>query len=442
MPPPLYAGLPVVALAREAATPELLRDRRRFYPLLAAMERRASELGLVQGGAPGKDRLLGAPPDPLAATALPFYAEAPEAAARALAEAAHQAAPEAEGRYARVEALGGTFRLKAEDRVIGAVRPYPYHRGRPVVAGALGALPRPGEAPWASAPPPTLNVFPAEVQLVGLYAQLCDPGAAQDWAPLLEAEGALRALVPRAPAPPARQAREGVARYLAAVAAEYLPGEGRVALPPPDGGKRGGRYRALSARGLGAESKTLAALARQAGVSVEWAVHVVEVPGVHPRRRLTIYYVPEGGRRVPCLDVYDAARELVPTRTAPVGGHREGTLFVRMEYELVELWTVNFLLRSGELAAGPGGRLVEERLWAFHALAREYERALGGGGRAAAPPAHLLPVATEAYVGRRADPDLEARRAAGPPGAPWFPAKMGGEYTDAGRPAREKVGGA
>ena len=41
---PLYGELPVAAMAREAAREGLFRDRRRFFGLLAAMERRAAEL--------------------------------------------------------------------------------------------------------------------------------------------------------------------------------------------------------------------------------------------------------------------------------------------------------------------------------------------------------------------------------------------------------------
>jgi hypothetical protein len=434
MPPgePLYGELPVAAMALEAAREGLFRDRRRFFGLLAAMEHRAAELELVLGGDPGIGLLLGRPPG-LNDNVLPFYAEDPEAAARALAMAAYREAPHAEGRYARVEAeeAGVLYTLKAEDRAVGQVQALPKHRGRSV-PGALGARPcSAAEAREGCPLPPPLLVFPAEVQLVQVYASLCDPGRASHWADLLGLEEELRAALPPPPppAPPPPSWGKPVARFLAAVVSEFFPGERRVALPPPRG-LRAGRLRAISARGLGLERRTLTALAQKAGVPVESAIHVVEVPGTSPQRRLTIYHAP-GGRRAACLDLYDSAeRELVPTcAAAATPPHREGTLFVRLRYELTELWTVQYLARAGEVASEPGERLAGERLRAFHALAAEYARA-----RAEGAGARLLPTASEAYVGCRLDPLVAAKRArlgrSLPP--PWYPCRGGAQDGPAG----------
>jgi hypothetical protein len=457
----MYARLDeILEDAERRAEAAALEERQRYSPFLEAAEKYAAEEGLVVCGEAATRLLLGGPVR-FDSFSLALLGGGAEAHAAALARAFHRLAPDGLGHYAMMRpggvgaSGGGLFAVAVDGRDLVTVEEAPALKG---VRATDVLLPtrRPAQFARREGPgaPIALACVGPELRLLDVYAALCDPARAGEWAALLAAEAGLRALLCRELRPKLRAAgaegagpesgRAALGAFLRAArdtlalgAGRALVGAGAVALL---GGRAGGgRLQLVSEHPLEAERARLAALAAEHGLSALGTIHDPRVPGAPKLRRLT-FYVQHGGRREPAVEVFDAAaRELVPfvllgaaraafgaeggrrsaRRRAPAArpaapgagpapeGLRLGNLFVLLRFRLVDLWTMLLLVRLGAADRAYGLGVLRETLDSFEAAAALYERLVRGGPERAA--AQLLPAA---LIGRAEDAALEQKMAA------------------------------
>lgn len=529
----MYTELDVVGCAEGLAETAALADREVYLPFIEAAERFASEKGLIVGGA-GATRLLigaqdgeGRPPVGLDSFQYDFYAgEQARALCDSLADALYAVAPGGLGHY--VTARPGPRRVVSVDgRDLFTVAALPAHRGMRV-ADVVIPSERPAQfARGAGGAPLPLQCMGPEIQLMGVYATLCNPGKAGEWGGLLAAEASLRAIFGREIRPKLGEAvkraeggRADSRRPLfRALRDEYGGGPGRVLIGAAALALLGGRDSAGVARlqfvtdaPLEGEAREIAAIARRAGAEVEWAINDPKVPTDPRLRRLTVKVVEGRDRREPILDVYNAAaHELVPyvahglaerarlgglasgvppgaapepelgpeslgaasgaasgavptpavvvsggrargrprrpagdrgpataedagAGRAPPASLKVGTPFALMRFRLVDLWTMQVLMRLGAVNPGYAKGVMLDHLREYQEAAEFYERVLARAGSAPEGAAALLTPAA-AYVGRLEDPDLALKREAaagrGPRQYPYMPAQRAREASGA-----------
>jgi hypothetical protein len=186
----MYTRLPIIEWAERRAEAVVAAERRRFDAVYAAGERVAAARGLAAFGDVAVQLLAGAPLPERSAPRLDFVSGDAEADARALADALHEADPDGLGLYAAAltKVPRQLFVVTADDRALFGVHSMPVYRGV-----AMAELLETVERPAPHAPDVTLAVVGAELQLISVYAALCDPGRASEWPALLEAETTLRA---------------------------------------------------------------------------------------------------------------------------------------------------------------------------------------------------------------------------------------------------------
>jgi hypothetical protein len=338
--------------------------------------------------------------------------------------------------------------------------------------------------------PPQLACMGPELQLIDLYAALSNPSRAGDWGAFLATEVRLRALfqeeirgkLAAALAKPVPEVRGGrssqranlyqiVYDKFAAGPSRVLVGSAAIALTVGMGANAIGksnreydrpfdrlfdrlldhRLQLVTAEDLEAEVGELVRLAHVKGIELQWTLNDPKIP-VDPRlRRLTVYITGDASsRREPVLDLYNAAaHELVPfvtlqgLRTGGARGMRGtqgaprepwrppaalkvGTPFVVLRFRLVDIWTMQVLVRMGSITPAYAEGVLREMLADYELMAASYETALKRAARdAARAAAELMPASS--YIGRLEAPELAARRAAqSRPGArfysPYLPA--------------------
>jgi len=330
----MYTRLDAVGCAEDLAEAAAFADRMVYRPFVEAAERYASERGLIVGGAGATRLLIGAPdgegPSPVGLDSFQydFYAgEAARALGDGLADALYAVAPEGLGHYVTIRP--GPRRVVAVDgRDLFTVTALPAHRG---VRTADVVIPseRPAQFALGSGGGPLpLQCMGPEIQLMGVYATLCNPGKAGEWGDLLAAEASLRAVFGREIQPKLAEAvkraeggRSSVkGSLLRALRDKYGGGPGRVlvgsaaaALLAGREVPEGSRLQFVAAGPLEDEAQEIAAIAKKAGTVVQWSVNDPKIPTDSRLRRLTVYLVEGRDRREPLLDVYNAAaHELVP----------------------------------------------------------------------------------------------------------------------------------
>jgi hypothetical protein len=430
----MYRGVDVVGLAVEEARAAALRDRARFDPFVRAAEEFAAARGLVLGGG-GATRLLGGEAgDPLEAYRLDFLSDRAPRAARDLADALYAVDPGGLGHYTTLmtKTPDVFFEISVDGRAMFSVAAFPVHRG--VRTADLASF-VPGDARLARGAdgrPLRLLCLGPELQLMGVYAALCNPARAQEASALLATEAALRARLPRegprsaeggrggrarsrerprgGPAPGERprggpapgggprgtrpqgpggegSRPRGAAAFREALLAEFAAGPGRALVgaagaallagrPPPPG-----RLQLVSVDSLELEAAAVRALGARLGVEVQTAVNDPKVPTDPRLRRLTAHLVTppspqRAGGKEAVLDVFNlAAHELVPFLVA-ADGLRVGTPFVLMRLRLVDAWTMLVLRAMGAVPEGFAAAARREALAGFAAAERLYEGTL------------------------------------------------------------------
>jgi hypothetical protein len=344
----MYTQLDVVGDAETRAEAAALADRLRYKVFIEAAERFAAENGLIVGGAAATRLLLGDPGRPSAPPPLgldsfqyDFYSGRAPAHARALGDAMYELDPQGLGHYTTVitKVPGSLLAVAVDGRDLFTITALPVHRG---VRTAEIVIPTPRPAQFAtkgSAPalPLQLACMGPEIQLMGLYTSLCNPGLAGEWSELLATEASLRALfgreirakiteaVSRAESPRVGgAARRGA--FFRRLYEKYVTGADRVLVGSAAEAILAGRplrlederIQVVSASPLDAEGREIAALAKAEGLEVQMTTNDPRVPTDPRLRRLTVSLTEgRGGRREPILDVYNAAaHELIPYVTA------------------------------------------------------------------------------------------------------------------------------
>ena len=363
----MYKRLPVVEDAEARATDAAYSDRIRFRPFLVAAEQYAAAHKLILHGHAANRLLTGQSEIDFESMALSFYcAGAGATHARALADLLWEVAPDGLSHYTTMvtKIPGRVFAISVDGRdlvTLTSIEP-----DRHMVNKTIKAMLTPVQ----------LRCMDVTVQLMDLYAGLCDPAQAGEWAAMLEVEPGVRAAYGKSEAPPHASAP------VPAALLQFAAGPGRVLVGPAALGRGarapGGVLQLVSAEPLESEAQAiLAAIGRPA----RWAIHRANVPSAPRLKRLSVY---DGAATI--AEVYNAgAYELVPFARRAVGGVecRVGTPFAVARFGLADAW----MARPGRRASGVA---------AAAALA------------AATPPAELLPVAD--YVGRSVDHMLEQRR--------------------------------
>lgn len=491
----MYTLLDIVADAEARASGSALKDRMRFAKFIEVGERFAAEHGLIVGGAAATRLLCGTgdPAPTLDSFQYDFFSPTAPSHARALGDAMWQADPDGLGHYTTVlsKVPGYLLTVMVDSRPLFTVTSLPTHRG---IRMADVVVPSECPAQFArdkAGQPLRLQCAGPEIQLISVYAALCNPARASDWDQLLETEEKLRALfgreirkklakaVGRAALKMALAAplagRPVAARAYALLRDKYATGPGRVLVGPaaiallagtPVPGEE--RLQVASAGSLEAEAAEIIALMKAAGLEGGWRIDDPKIPTDPRLRRLTVHLA-VGDRREPILDVYNSAEfDLVPyvTHGAVVGGRRAaearrgkdrrdkdrrearrdrrtavnpiknnvpaalkiGTPFVLMRYRLVDIWTMQVLLRMGAINAGFVHSVLNGMLAGYDTIVAYTESVLGTDTDTGVETAAALLLPTESYIGRLEEPELALKRASAAPRGkvqfypPYFPA--------------------
>lgn len=460
-----------------------MRDRSRYRKFMEAAEAFAIENELIVGGAGATRLLLGDSEDPsrpprltLDSFQYDFYSGHAPRMARALGDRLYQQDPNGLGHYTAVvtKVPERHLSIEVDGRPMFTVTSLPEYRGIKIADVVI-----PTHRPAQFVAGARLSCLGPELQLIELYAALSNPARAGDWGTLLKVETELRSLFQKeiraklatALAKPLPEARGGRGQsrdaFYRVVYERFAAGPGRVLVGPaaahlmPTKGSRAGhllsrRLQLVTAESLESEAKELARLARGQGLELQWTLNDPKIP-VDPRlRRLTVYIAGGGSsRREPVLDLYNsAAHELVPFVTLqglstgdtkssegrggrggresrgeswqPPAALRVGTPFVVLRFHLVDIWTMQVLVRMGAVTPAYAEGVLREMLADYERVAASYEASLRRAAQdVARAAAELMPLSS--YVGRLEVAELAARRAAqSRPGArfyaPYLPA--------------------
>ena len=207
---------------------------------------------------------------------------------------------------------------------------------------------------------------------------------------------------------------------------QYAAGSGRVLIGPaaialltsrPVAGAE--RLQVITTGLLDTDAGEITAMAQRAGAEVAWRIEDPKCPVDMRLRRMTVYLVHAGSagkRREPILDVYNSgAFDLIPCTTVAAGPHggpalKIGTPFVLMRFRLIDMWTMQVLLRMGVVNADYARGVLYGMLTAYEAVAAFYEGRLAAAAQDPEAAAAVLIPAT--CIGRLVEPELALKRAA------------------------------
>jgi hypothetical protein len=431
----MYTAIDVVARAEDAAEERVFLDRKRYEKFMAAAEHFAAEHGLIVGGETATRLLIGDASGPapvrLDSFHLEFYSQRAVPHARALGDALYAVDPDGLGHYTSVQTKVADYLMavQVDGRELATVTNLPRHRGVSTAAVVI-PTPRPSQfARDAAKKPLTLKCMGPEIQLIEVYAKLCDPALAADWGKNAAAEASLRGIFCSEVAKKIEgvttggDAPKSMPQLRRRLLEDFCRGLGRVlvgaeALALTAGGPPG-RLQVVSAEPLEREAAAAAAIAARLGYETAWRIDDPQLPTEPRLRRMTLHVVLDRNRREAVLDVYNAAAfELIPYRM--VNGLRVGTVFVLMRFRLIDMWTLLLLIQMRAIDLGFGKQLLRGHLDGYRRLVKDYEATLRLEASEAV--AQLMPAA--AYSGRFEDPEIAIKRAAssGTRYYPYYPA--------------------
>ncbi len=385
----------VVGAAIATAAGAVRKDRAVYAPFLACAERFAADHRMIAGGC----RLLlgdeGLPPAP-DAYSLELYSAAAFDSARKMAAAMYALDPDGPGRYTTV--ITNTPNEEFTIAVFGRDLVKVTTLGRGNVAS-----PTMRPALWNCAPL-MVPCLPAEVQLIATYAALANPARAGEWAALAATEARLRAVFFAGARPPrvtggggdeSWQARR--ARLLAAFARAQRVTHVRVDCGGAPSASSKQYY--ITPHAFEAEQKLIRAVSNDEHVETHMSVDDPRIPGAPALRRLTVFAIGNpSGRREPVMYVYNSAvYELVPYELRD--GVKCGSIFVRLRFALIDLWTAQLLMHLKAITADVANDMIR-------AIVELYTRE--AAKIAAAPTDVLFPLN---YIGRLENPIIAAKRA-------------------------------
>jgi len=452
----MYTRIDVVGDAKKRAESRAFDDRMRYQKFIEAAEHFAVKNGLIVGGESATRLLLGPTdvPDPptLDSFFYGFYSNRAPSNGRALGDALYELDPDGLGHYTTVltKVTDYLLAVAVDGRDLFTITSLPRHRG---VKTADVVIPSSRPAQFAKdndGNPLQLLCMGPEIQLMNIYADICNPGNAGDWLELLETEEKLRQLFFReikakitlAVKRATGGSHETTNRLIHALQEKYITGPGKVVIGPLAialiAGKEpaaNDRLQVVTAQSLEDEARKIAAVALTVGVEVQWTLNDPKIPTDARMRRLTVY-AQTGKRRTPVLDVYNAANyEAVPFITLGqlrkpsnvlgsgsdviVTGGRDrrnrnsprrfkapaelkiGTPFTLMRFRLADMWTIQILMQMDAIGPEYANRILLDMLDGYDIVAKHYTNI---------SPELLLPKSS--YIGRLEDSALALKRAA------------------------------
>lgn len=438
----MYAGLNVIQDAEDRAIAVAFTDRMRYKAFIEAGEYFIAKHGLIIGGPSATRFLLGQPAPSIATFQYDLFSNRVAMHARELGDALFQLDPQGLSHYTTVLTKVADYLLTVmvDGRELFNLMYIPNHQGVRITE-IITTTTRPAQfATDSSGAPLGILCASPEIQLIAIYAALCNPAKAAEWESLLAEESGLRALlgekgnqVPDLACTLGGAARPS--RFRQVLWDKYIPGPGRVLIGPAAIARLtekksalcGGRLQVITAGRLEGDAQEITALAKSAGAEVSWKINDPKIPMEHRIRRMTIYTV-NAGRRDPILDIYNSACfDLVPYVASPGTGIKVGTPFVLMRYRLIDLWTIQFLVRMGAVHENFAQMQITEIWSSYTAVAAHYESVAKSCSPEAAAD-QLMPLA--AYIGRLEEPGIALKRAAQASGKfypPYFPASRARE---------------
>ena len=442
----MYTRFDVVGDAeRRAKKITAARDRTKYTKFaVAALKYVAASPSALVGGDVATRMLLGDALEPNSIPQYLVYAENGVTIARGIADAIYAEDPDGLGHYAGVMTAIADYKflISVDGRDIFTVIQLPKSSGS---STARVLTPSAGPVPFANIE--RIRFMSADLRLIEVYATLCDPRAAGDWAAAIadeqglrrvfisEARGKIRAAVAGG-APVVHRASTlrrllrdrfvaGPGRVLVGAAAIAIATGRRVA-------NQDDRLQIVSLGKLEAESVEIVELLGCSGVTAR-----IDNPNlaVDPRlRRLTIHFESDG-RREALIDVYNSAGfEAIPWQAVGEysGGRRGrrarepakrahetselptnlriGTPYVLMRYRLIDFWIVQLLLSNRVIGSDFAKGAMYGILSGFEAAAELCDAQIAKCASESPDAVGLLPIT--AYVGRIEDCALALRRKA------------------------------
>lgn len=365
----------VVAVAVEFAKGEAMKDRTQYARFMECIERFAAGARLVIGGRAATQALLGAAAPDIDSFFFELFSDRAHEHSRKLAKALYEVDPDGLGHYTTLitRVPDGEYLITVDGRDL--VRISGLAIGKRRESSTLGHL-MPSTRPGIFDPKVKLQYMGPEVQLMGIYASLCDPSAASTWEGALADEAKLRqvmmgeihakikqfATAGAADAPSDNaswQTRRDA--FADAILRAFGAGPGRVligdlaisSVTKSSSGRHAMQF--VTSNRLEDERLALAKLATNFRLTIHGATDNPNVPQDARLRKLTVYV--DGhpqGRTDPIVYIFNSANhELVPyvEGAGALAGLRVGTPFVVLRFRLVEMWTVQLIQRMGHIPA-------------------------------------------------------------------------------------------
>jgi hypothetical protein len=413
-----------VGVAQAAAFDRGRKDRERFVPFLVAVEEFARAQKRVIGGRAATLMLMTGGPDiskelPLDAFHLVVYSPDPMRDASTLARKIYALDPKGLAQYTVMLPRHGTGRA-TEASIIVAQREVARILGLPRYRGVhiyelISPEMRPGL--FSDKQVQKTPCLGPEVQLLGSYSALCNPGRAGDWPQVLIEERRLREVflanfedkiqmrIDGGKPSGGRSAGGGLPELRRAIAERFLCREGRVWLVDAESEEAGRRPACVSVFPLAKEQEALGAIADKLGAHVHFLENDPQLLDDTQMRRLTLYFK-RGEHREPILDVYNiASYEAFPYLRRTYGPaktqYKLATAFGQARFLLVDVWTIQLLWKMESISESYAMRQLKMLLVRYRKLVPLMN-----------DPETAFPALPTHFVGRIDDPELAGKRRA------------------------------
>lgn len=448
----MYAGLDAIRDAEARAEAVAFNDRMRYAAFLEEGENFIAKHGLIVGGPAATRLLLGESTLTLNSFRYDLFSGRVAAHARALGDTLYKLDPQGLGHYTTVltKVADHLLIVAVDGRDLFTLTSLPNHQGIRI-ADVIIPSNRPALfAKNSKGAPLRLLCMGPDIQLIGIYADLCNPAKAAEWENLLGVEASLRTILNkelrgRAMTTASELTGGGGAgrlpRFRQILWDKYVTGPGRVLIGPAAiaqltkktvAGED--RLQVITAGSLDGAAQEVAALAKTAGIEIAWKIGDPKIPTDLRMRRMTVHTV-IAGRREPVLDVYNSAGyDLVPYLTISTRegmAVKIGTPFVLMRYRLIDMWTVQILVVMGAINKNFATVLLKEIASGYQMAAAHYESVAGSCSPKSAAD-QLIPLA--AYIGQLEDSEVALKRAA-QASARFFPPYFPASRASGGAPA-------
>jgi len=403
-----------VAVAQAGADVRGRKDRDQYRPFLRHAEKYAREQHRVIGGRVATLMLLdqGEKDIPLDAYLLIIFSPEPLKDAGILAKQLYALDPRGLAQYTVMVprgttggVLGAEASINVGQRELVRVRGLPRFRGVHLYE-IISPEMRPGLFTGHASTP----CLGPEVQLLEIYAALCDPKRGGEWPQLLEEEIKLRQVFLahfekriqkkiEGGKPNNTQARD----IRKTLVNDFLNREGRVWLVDPSSAEASRRLACVSVFSLAKEQSYLADLAERVGARVHFLENDPQLLGDPRLRRLTMYLKRGAEMREPVLDVYNSpSHEAIPYlhRSDPQP-YKIVTAFGRARFILVDVWTIQLLWHMKSISE-------TFALQQLHSLIARFRKLIP----LFAEPEEAFPLLPTHFIGRIEDPILAEKRKA------------------------------